>query len=214
MLQFFKDLWWYLGYPWPKSALRKLRALKISVCPAERLPECLGLYERNIPHGLPADHLEEYADVIYGGKQLVLLVEDGDKLLATFTLARYARGNQISLAYVLVDPVHHRSGVGTTMIFATIAMLSGENRNAILGITALPTSAAFYKKLGFSKVGRIKIDNGQSVGLFSVFIWSGVSCDCLRWLNEAGVRLDANGGMIPVIEPPKRESETLDSGNS
>jgi GNAT superfamily N-acetyltransferase len=214
MFKFFKELWWSLGYPWPRSALKKIRALKISVCPEERLSECLGLYERNIPHGLPADHLEEYADVIYGGKQLVLLAEDEDKLLATFTLARYARGNQISLAYVLVDPVHHRSGVGTTILFATIAMLSGENRNAFIGLTALPASAPFYKKLGFSKVGNMKIDDGQSVGLFSVFIWSGVSCDCLRWLNEAGVRLDANGGMIPVIEPLREEPGTPASRSS
>jgi RimJ/RimL family protein N-acetyltransferase len=207
MFEFLKDQWWKLQYPWPRSALKKLRPLKISVCPTDRLSECERLFEQNIPHGLPAYHLSEYSNIIRSGTLLVLIVEDGETLVGTFSLTRYSGISQISLSYVLVDPKHHRSGVGTTIFFASVAMLSNEKSRLVLGITALPTSEPFYQKLGFSNLGTMEDSEGQTVQIAYVYIWPGMAEECHRWLGKAGARLEAYGSAIPTIEPPEQNGK-------
>lgn len=191
--------------------VESLRPLRISVCPESRLSECERLYDENIPHGVPAAHRSEYADILRSGRLLTLIVEDEDEVVGTFGVQFGEWAGTYWLCYLLVSPEHHRRGIGTSMFFASIALLPEDNPHLSIGICALPGARNFYKRLGFLRVGTVKFSEGEvhQVGVFH--LWPRQAKPVRAWLLAAGAELPDPGYEIPtakVTPPPAPSAET------
>ncbi|HSI64584.1 MAG TPA: GNAT family N-acetyltransferase [Candidatus Saccharimonadia bacterium] len=209
MLSILRDLWWKFWFPWSRNIVGQIRPLRISICPENRLAECERLYLQNIPHGLPADHFIDFSSTLRSGSLLVLLVESEDRLVGTFSLNRCKENGVVSLCYVLVDPEHHRSGIGTTMFFASVALLSLWESNVILAITALPGTEPFYRRLGFLRTGEMLLPDGLMVELAVLYVWPHMSRNCRKWLVKGGAHLPESGYEIPTTTHLQPDSATL-----
>lgn len=202
MIACFKNLWWRLKYPWPRAAVEDIRPLRISVCPESRFAECEALYDRNIPHGVPANHRDHYCAALRGGAMLPLIVDDGDRVAGTFGVQYGSARGTYWLCYMLVAPDCHRQGVGTTMFFASLALLPADHPHLNLGISALPTAADFYYRLGFIQFGEEEHSSGQIHQLAALRVWPGTGQRCRNWLAKAGARLPDSAYEIPTATVP------------
>lgn len=186
-----------------------LRPLRISVCPESKLSECERLYDENIPHGVPADHRSEYSSILRSDRLLTLIAEDGDEVVGTFGVQYGEQVRTYWLCYMLVSPEHHRRGIGTSMFFASIALLPDDNPHLTMGICALPDARDFYKRLGFRRVGDVQVSGGdvQQVGV--LYLWRRQAKPVRAWLLDAGAELPAPGYEIPTakVTPPPAPSE-------
>jgi GNAT superfamily N-acetyltransferase len=201
MLETYEDLEEKLPYSWPRSVLEKLRPLKISVCPPHRLPDCEALYELNIPHGLPPDELGVYSKTLRDGHHLVLIAEEGETLVGTFAMARLQDRPIFWLVYLLVHPEHHRKGIGTTMMLASLGLLPQPSGNEIqvVALTTLPHAISFYELFGFYRWSDERKPE-RTIPIFTLPVLQELNTRCQDWLAQAGTRLDALGSLIPMGE--------------
>jgi GNAT superfamily N-acetyltransferase len=200
VIALFDKLLWWLRYPWPRSAIEgRILPLRFSVCPPERISECLSLFQRNEPHGVPSDDRECYRSGLQDGRFLTLIVEEGERLVGTFGIHYTPMRYEAWLCYVLVNPDDHRRGVGTTMLLAALALLPENQSEFSLWIAALPTAAGFYYRLGFVRLGEFEHSSGQLHQVASLRVTFEMISSCRAWLKAAGASLPTSY-VIPRAE--------------
>jgi predicted N-acetyltransferase YhbS len=200
MIAFFRNLWWRLRYPWPRTMIMGLRPLRISVCPESRFSECERLYDENVPHGVPADHRDEYASTLRSNRLLTLIAEDEGKVVGTFGVQYGEQYGTYWLCYLLVSPEHHGKGIGTTLFFSSIALLPEDHPHLNLCIVALPGAARFYHRLGFLRVGQVEYSKNEIHQVAVMHLWRQRARDVRSWFLAANVKAPTSGYEIPLRE--------------
>jgi GNAT superfamily N-acetyltransferase len=195
-----------LRYPWlPPFVHQRLRPLRFARLTAERIPECLELYDRNVAHGLPGDHREAYREALDSGDILTLVAEDEDgKLAGTFGVQFGFQPDVVWLCYVMVAPEQHRRGIGVTQWLASLALQRGPHVTRSLAVSAVPRALGFYERLGFLRVGETPHTNGDMhpLAVFSP-VTEEITSDSLRILESIGATLPDEPLVIPHARMPE-----------
>lgn len=198
----FFDTW----YPWDqKWLLRKLRPVKLRLLEHEDIEWCEKLYEMNERWGVPSYGREDYTDYLLSRKHVVVIAEDEHGRIGTFGIHRID-AQDAYVSYVMVDPGARRSGVGTTMMLAAIALLGTESSEQNIVLTAFPTSQPFYRKLGFASFHQESVKNQTLAYMALGPITIPLVCDCREMLANAKVTLPRLPFPLPIAESPLPES--------
>ncbi|RBP42388.1 acetyltransferase (GNAT) family protein [Roseimicrobium gellanilyticum] len=211
MISFLKNLCWRAVYPWPRSIVEGIRPLRISVCPESRFAECERLFDENTAHGIPANHRDEYQSSLRSGRLLTLIAEDANEVVGTFGVQYLEQKKSYWLCYLFISPKHHRKCIGTTLFFASIALLPQNHPDVSVCICNLHGTAGFYKRLGFLQVGEVDLPEGERSQVATLYLWPRAAKKIRAWLFAAGTRLPEPGYGIPIISlapPPAPSPET------
>jgi GNAT superfamily N-acetyltransferase len=181
--------------------VQRLRPLRISRCPKERIAELWHLYEQNMPHGLPPDEDGHYREALQSDNPMIFLAEEGGRLVGTFGLSYEAEANHHWLSYLLVAPEDHRRGVGTTLLLASIALLPKARTPQFLCISAVPTALGFYHRFGFRTGGEWQHSSGLLLPLQYLALVPEMGESCWHWLVTVGATLPILTEDIPKTAP-------------
>lgn len=208
MIDFLKKAFWNIRCPWPESSVEmNVRALNLTVCGEDRFGECMELYERNEAHGLPSSHRSGYLEALKSGTLLTLIAEDQGQVVGTFGLQYLRKPDILILCYVLVSPDCHSSGVGTTMFFASLALLPEHHNKVIIGVYALPHSMGFYRRFGFRSYKRFQDTDNTTMILAGLPVNGATSARCRELLARAKATLPAGPITIPLQPRPAADTE-------
>ena len=204
MFNFLKRAFGDLACPWPNTSVEKnVRALDFTVCGEDRFGECVSLYERNEARGLPSVHRDGYLEALKSGTLLTLIAEDQSQVVGTFGIQYLRKPDVLLLCYVLVSPDCHRSGVGTTMFFASLALLPQYHRKVIIGVYALPHSLGFYRRFGFRSYKKFRDPDNTTTILSGLPVNCATSGRCRELLATAKATLPEGPLTIPLQPRPE-----------
>jgi ribosomal protein S18 acetylase RimI-like enzyme len=207
MMSFLTRIRLRLRYPWlPPFVHQRLQPLRFARLTARHIPECLDLYDRNVAHGLPADHREAYREALESGDILTLVAETEEgKLAGTFGVQFGFQSDVVWLCYVMVAPEQHRHGIGATLWLASLALQRGPHVTRSLAVSAVPRALGFYERLGFVQVGETPHTNGDlhPLAVFSP-VTEQITSDSRRILEAAGATLPYEPLVIPHARTPEQ----------
>jgi hypothetical protein len=192
-------------FPWNHEKVRsRLRPLRLRVAEENDFAYCEKLHVDNEPFGVPSNHRAVHAAALRAGDMLTLIAEEGGVPVGCCGLQLQPAGIAW-FCYALVEPIHHRTGIGTTMFVACLSLLPTGLGDQKIGISALETSLPFYRRLGFRLVGRFDHDDGNRYPIAVLEpIPSRLIEDCRAMLRSAGVTVLAETHQIPKVKEPQK----------
>ena len=194
---------------WPSRRLlaerafeKRLRPIRLSVCPPERYPELEELFQKNEAYGVPPEKRPDYADALRSGRILTFIAELEGKLVGTVSLQYVAPWQCTALCYLLIDPAVFRQGVGSTLVLACLAMLPGPCRLRPIVLFGTSGRDAFYAQLGFTKYSEYTARDGrkETIALLRFYPQSCISAR-IR-LKRAGAALPDHALPLPGMLAP------------
>jgi GNAT superfamily N-acetyltransferase len=185
-------------FPWNNEKIRpRLRPLRLRIAEERDFAFCEGLHVKNEPFGVPTNHRAIYATALRSGEMLTLIAEQAGAAVGCCGIT-WSRDGLAWYCYALVEPAQHRTGIGTTMFLACLALLPTASGDQKIGISALETSLAFYHRLGFRLLGRYDDTDGNR---YPVAVLEPISArlieDCRTMLRAAGTIILAETHQIP-----------------
>jgi ribosomal protein S18 acetylase RimI-like enzyme len=189
-------------HPWEQKRLtEKLRPLQLRIFEPEDLKWCLELYTRNERCGLPAFGREIYAEYLESPKHLVFIAEDTSGRAGTFGIHRIDEEN-VYISFVMVDPAIQKSGIGTTMLTAAIALLEPKRTEQNIFLTANPRSMPFYRQLGYEEFHEEEMRDTKIIYACLGSLSASLIADCRDMLAGARVKFPAPPILLPIAESP------------
>lgn len=176
--------------PWDDPDVeRRLRPVRFRIAEERDFPFCESLHVANEAHGIPSDHRPVYREALRSGEMLTLVVENAGNPVATCGIQQQEEG-LTWLCYGLVHPTWHRSGIGTTMFIARLALLPIIQSDQKVVIAAVENSLPYYRRFGFRFVGRQDFPDGNR---FPIAVLDGITSSaiesCRAMLARAAVVL-------------------------
>lgn len=192
------DTW----YPWDhKQVVKKIQPLVFRPLEERDIEWCEKLYIRNELCGIPENGRAGYSGYLRENSHLVLIAEASSGRVGTFGI-HWSEEDVGFLSYVLVDPGAHRSGVGTTMLLAAIALLGTDAGEKCLVLNAFDSALGFYRKMGYIRVHSEDF-HGRPLSYAALGpITAQLVVDCRGLLRNAGARLPDLSANIPFSPQP------------
>lgn len=190
-----------LWYPWYQAdVLAKIRPLTFRPFEPGDIPWCKDLYLRNEPHGLPEFGRENHSAYLGSGEYLIIIAEDRTGPIATFGMQRVDE-SQTFLCYVMVEPRVRKSGIGTTLLVAAVAMLGADIFSQNIILTALDNALPFYRKFGYVPFHRETVNGSPLNYAVLADITVPLIADCRKMLRSSGSTFPSPREPIPLSPP-------------
>lgn len=134
---------------------RRLLPLDFTVVTPAEHDACLALHKASETDYLPSAHRPIFQEALESRSLLMLLARREDRIVACCGLQQNA-DSLFWLCYGLVHPAHRNQGVGTTLFFVRMGLLSRVATPVFtVGMSAIATNFPFYARLGFYSLSHV-----------------------------------------------------------
>jgi N-acetylglutamate synthase-like GNAT family acetyltransferase len=149
---------------------------------------CIDLYRANEPGRFPPGILPEFEESLRAGHSTYLILEHEGRAVGCggIGIAHYQRSSWAHLCFGLIDPAHHRQGLGSVLLLGRLSLLPpGE---WTIGLSTVPKSRRFFEKACFQQF-RQTIEGGMKRSDHAGHLHESDRQLCKQFLKEAKVEM-------------------------
>lgn len=161
------------------------------------LHQCLELYKLNEPGRFPEGVIGQYEKALREHTSYFLVAEKEGKIVATGGMAYVRRPYIANLCFGLVSPGCQRSGIGTALVLARLALLKKEVVYRVF-ISAVAKSFGFYQRFGFRHCGFWRDPRKEKHPAGLLVITNAEAIQCRELLAEHGISVPHDEDQIPL----------------
>lgn len=200
MLQFLQRL---LPPPHPLSPSNlgtKIRDIVFRVMEDDDIDTCISFYRANEAKNFPPGLLEFYSERLRKREFLTLIALRSNRPVGCCGIyySKSAEGIPIGFfCYGMVDPNHHRTGIGTAQLLVRLALLPLAPTGAVAAMAAVPNSIYFYQRFGFEFDQEIRGADGGKYPLGLLKVSTDVINQCREFLAKRNITYPDVEHLIP-----------------
>ena len=169
------------------------------------IPLCLSLYRANEATHFPKGFFHDYEARLRGRQLLNLIAMRGGEPVGCGGLVYDANGNAW-FCFGMVAPAHQRTGIGTALMLARLALLTPVDGWCAIAITAVPTSVSFYRRFGFTFLPATTDGNGTLHSIAFLDVPAAEVEACRTFLAARRIVVPNAQDAIPRIPAPDAPS--------
>ncbi len=178
---------------------RYLRPIRFRSFEALDLARCLSLFQANADQ-FPTGYEESFESALQERHSLYLVGEEAGQIVACGGVAYHDSCDQAWLSFGLVDRERQRSGIGTTLLLARLALLEPDASGCLVSMRVTAYSFTFFRRFGFEGCEMLADARGNPLATFSRIVRADEVAQCRAHLAHAGV-------VLPVeVEIPIRDT--------
>jgi GNAT superfamily N-acetyltransferase len=132
----------------------RVRPCEVQPYSHEDFGRCCELYRLNEPNQFPPDAIGEFESSLKDSPSSFITLRIDGEIVGVGGLNTSRDDGYRVLKYGLIDPNHHRKGLGTTLLLARLSQLSPDEPYHAIVLWAVPSSVGFYEQYGFRAFAR------------------------------------------------------------
>lgn len=168
----------------------RVRPCEVQPYTHEDFSRCCELYRLNEPNQLPPDAIGEFESSLKNSPSSFITLKIDGEIVGVGGLNTSRDDGYRILKYGLIDPNHHRKGLGTTLLLARLSQLSPDEPYHAIVLWAVPSSVGFHEQYGFLACAREEF-HGMELKLMTAVLTKDTLLQCRALLRSSSISIFA-----------------------
>jgi GNAT superfamily N-acetyltransferase len=170
------------------SLHRSLQPLRFRAFELRDLEACLALFRSNADQ-FPCGYENTFESALRVGASLYLVGEEAGRIVTCGGVAYHDSYDHAWLSFGIVDAARQRRGIGTTLLFARLALLEPDAAGCLVSLRVTAYSFPFFRRFGFEGYETLSDAHGNPLATFCRLISAEEVAQCRAHLARAGAVL-------------------------